>query len=883
MSDVLTRLTAALSDRYRVTRELGAGGMATVYLAHDLKHDRDVAIKVLHPDLGAALGAERFLAEIKTTARLQHPHILPLLDSGAADGLLYYVMPYIAGETLRARLERARPLPVPEALRIVREVAGALESAHRQGVVHRDIKPENILLHEGSALVADFGIALAVQSASGARMTQTGLSLGTPQYMSPEQAMGERGLDARSDIYALGAVTYEMLAGDPPFTGSTVQAIVARVLSERPTALRLLRDTVPPGVEEAVATALAKLPADRFDSAKAFADALATPSAAAATPALPVAMSAGASRRATVATRAWAALALALAATLAVVAWRGRASVADNAPPVRFVVKPPSGGLLLDGLFGASISADGRRIAFRARQGNSRRVFVQELGSLEAIGLAGTEEARYFALAPDGRSLVFQSGVGGLRRVAVDGGAVTEVPLPRAVERLLPSGVTWSSQAIVVSLGVSGVVVIPTDGSPARVASITRAGTVCRCAQRAVLSPDGRHLFMAGPNLYVVPVEGGELRDLGVPGDAVVAVREDLVIYVSAEGALMAARLDAKRMTLSTPVSLRERVTPGSLPALSASGTLLMFTGLATTRLELVDDRGQGTPVADPGNGTLGAMFPRFSPDGRRIALSVMDRRVDALTSIPNTITVVDVAAGTATRLTNDLLADRPEWTPDGKRLIYRRIDSGREELWWQPFDRSQPAERLQPMRGIDRIAEGVLSPDSRWLLFRTLSLSTGRDIWYRALAGDTTPRPFEVTPYDEAMPRFSPDGRWVAYTSNEAGSTEVFVRPFPGPGGRTQISADGGTDPVWAPDGRRLFYLNGTELTAATLGTEQDLRVLSRDKLFAADVTAGGIHANFDVARDGRHFLMLRSSGSGVDLAVTLNWLATAVQGVAR
>jgi dipeptidyl aminopeptidase/acylaminoacyl peptidase len=451
------------------------------------------------------------------------------------------------------------------------------------------------------------------------------------------------------------------------------------------------------------------------------------------------------------------------------------------------------------------------------------------------------------------------------------------------VERLLPSGVTWSSQAIVVSLGVSGVVVIPTDGSPARVASITRAGTVCRCAQRAVLSPDGRHLFMAGPNLYVVPVEGGELRDLGVPGDAVVAVREDLVIYVSAEGALMAARLDAKRMTLSTPVSLRERVTPGSLPALSASGTLLMFTGLATTRLELVDDRGQGTPVADPGNGTLGAMFPRFSPDGRRIALSVMDRRVDALTSIPNTITVVDVAAGTATRLTNDLLADRPEWTPDGKRLIYRRIDSGREELWWQPFDRSQPAERLQPMRGIDRIAEGVLSPDSRWLLFRTLSLSTGRDIWYRALAGDTTPRPFEVTPYDEAMPRFSPDGRWVAYTSNDGGRTEVFVRPFPGPGGRTQISADGGTDPVWAPDGRRLFYLNGTELTAATLGTEQDLRVLSRDKLFAADVTAGGIHANFDVARDGRHFLMLRSSGSGVDLAVTLNWLATAVQGVAR
>ena len=204
-------LASALADRYRIERELGAGGMATVYLAHDLRHDRDVAIKVLHPDLGAALGGERFLSEIKTTARLQHPHILPLLDSGDADGLLYYVMPVVTGETLRARLDREHLLPIDDALRIAREIGDALEHAHRIGVIHRDIKPENILLHDGQAIVADFGIALAVQSAGGARMTQTGLSLGTPQYMSPEQAMGERTIDARSDIYALGAVTYEML------------------------------------------------------------------------------------------------------------------------------------------------------------------------------------------------------------------------------------------------------------------------------------------------------------------------------------------------------------------------------------------------------------------------------------------------------------------------------------------------------------------------------------------------------------------------------------------------------------------------------------------------------------------------------------------------
>src|SRR4051812_20439171 len=260
------RLNAALAGRYRIDRELGAGGMATVHCARDTRHDRDVAIKVLHPDLAATLGGERFLAEIRTTARLQHPHILPLLDSGEANGRLYYVMPFVSGETLRARLDRDHQLPIDETVRIAREVADALGYAHSLGVIHRDIKPENILLQDGHAIVADFGIALAVQSAGGGRLTQTGLSLGTPQYMSPEQAMGERTIDARSDIYALGAVVYEMLTGDPPFTGSTVQAIVAKVMTERPTPPRTVRDTVPAHVESAVLKALAKLPADRFGS-----------------------------------------------------------------------------------------------------------------------------------------------------------------------------------------------------------------------------------------------------------------------------------------------------------------------------------------------------------------------------------------------------------------------------------------------------------------------------------------------------------------------------------------------------------------------------------------------------------------------------------------
>src|SRR5881628_2213761 len=264
MSNESTLIAAALDDRYVIERELGAGGMAVVYLARDRKLDREVALKVLRPELGAVLGSERFLAEIKISARLDHPHILTLIDSGEANGLLYYVLPFVRGESLRDKLNREHQLGIEEALTITKQVASALDYAHRQQLVHRDIKPENILIQEGEAMLADFGIALAVREAGGPRVTESGLSLGTPQYMSPEQATGGRALDARSDVYSLAAVVYEMLAGEPPHTGPTVQAVIAKLLTERPTRLRTVRDTVPEGIDAAVAKALAKVPADRF-------------------------------------------------------------------------------------------------------------------------------------------------------------------------------------------------------------------------------------------------------------------------------------------------------------------------------------------------------------------------------------------------------------------------------------------------------------------------------------------------------------------------------------------------------------------------------------------------------------------------------------------
>src|SRR5437667_1143026 len=276
MADLSERVRASLAGRYTIERELGRGGMATVYVARDLKHDRPVALKVLRPELAAVLGAERFLREIRLTAQLQHPHILTLIDSGEADGFLYYVMPYVEGESLRQRLEREGQLPLDEALRITGAIASALDFAHGRGVIHRDIKPENIMLHQGEPMVADFGIALAVSMAGRERLTETGLSLGTPAYMSPEQASAEPRLDGRSDQYSLASVLYEMLGGEPPYTGPTAQAIIAKRFSEPVPHLGTLR-TVPPHVEAAVTRALAKSRADRFATLAAFAAALIQP------------------------------------------------------------------------------------------------------------------------------------------------------------------------------------------------------------------------------------------------------------------------------------------------------------------------------------------------------------------------------------------------------------------------------------------------------------------------------------------------------------------------------------------------------------------------------------------------------------------------------
>ena len=450
ISSTQTVLQAALSAHYGLERELGRGGMATVYLARDLRHRRQVAIKVLHPEIAAMLGPDRFLREIELTASLQHPHILALFDSGAVPvgesgrgegtALLYYVMPFVDGETLRARLDRERQLPVDAAVQLAREMADALAYAHAHGVIHRDVKPENVLLQGGHALVADFGVALAVQHAGGGRMTQTGISLGTPQYMAPEQATGEKTVDHRADVYSLGVVLYEMLAGAPPFTAPTVQGVVARLLTEEPARVETRRRAVPLHVADAVHRALEKLPADRFESAGAFAMAVSAPDAGH----VPIARRAGSRgmgmqrfRRlhpmvATVA--AVTALAAAAAAGWAI----GRASPSQSVAtaargPVRFLIEPDSGYFLGSGSSWYSapvIAPDGQTVVYAASGPRGARLYARGVGDLTSRPLNGTEGGDWPFFSPNGEWVGFVSR-GTIRKVRLDGGSpviVGEIP-----------------------------------------------------------------------------------------------------------------------------------------------------------------------------------------------------------------------------------------------------------------------------------------------------------------------------------------------------------------------------------------------------------------------------------------------------------------------
>jgi serine/threonine-protein kinase len=869
--------------------------MATVYLARDLKHDREVAIKVLKPELAAVLGAERFLVEIKTTAALQHPHILPLFDSGEADGFLYYVMPFIDGETLRAKLDRETQLGVDEAVKIATEVADALQHAHEQGVVHRDIKPENILLQKGRPLVADFGIALAVSAAAGGRMTETGLSLGTPHYMSPEQATAEKEISARSDQYSLASVLYEMLAGQPPHTGASAQQIIMKIITEPAPAVTHFRKAVPLHVAAALAQALEKLPADRFVSTQAFAQALGD--AAFRVPGQETTTSRG--HTAGPAFRRIAGLGWGVGlAGIILSAWtlRTRAESTDTRVMQRLnIVLPDSAPVAfthanaINGGTSLLLTPDGATLVYVARDKQGSRLYRRDLNGFEASLIAGTEGAHNPVVSPDGEWVAFFVG-SELRKVPISGGSV--VPLAAISET---TGMQWSPDGrILVSAreGTQLAWVPETGGSPQQIPVPAGALVVTphllpggRQALVKIMSPAGLTLLGA------VDLSSGQIVALTRDGPrAIDSLSADIVIdgqqprylasghltYTGPTG-LMAIAFDAKTLQVSgqaVEVLQGVRTIRGATHyAVSADGTLVYAPGRDAERGAFVwvsrDGSVDSLGFAPQHYGTFA-----LSPDGDRVVAMVMTLNGET------ELRVYDLGKRTESTVVTRGSPATPRWWPDSRHVVFTEISplpSVPQVVVRQLVESAGDRDTLAVGWQLNEIAS-----DTLWA-YGAVGFGSGRGIWKVPLAAGAQPVVIDSFPTAWG-PTMSPDGRWIAYTSNEAGQYEIYVTESQRPGARRKVSLDGAEEPVWSPRGDELFYRWGPQWFGLSVPKAPS------ESFGRAAPIFGGPYVNVlershDVSPDGRRHLVIMGpteESTGV-LNVISHWTADVERRVRR
>ena len=896
---IIDRLSAGLERQYRIERELGAGGMALVFLARDIRHDRLVALKLLRPELSAILGGERFLAEIRTTANLQHPHILPLHDSGEVDGLVYYVMPYVEGESLRDRLNREKQLPVEDAVRIAREVAGALDYAHRRGVVHRDIKPENILLHDGQALVADFGIALAASKTDGStRITETGMSLGTPQYMAPEQAMGEREITPKADVYALGCVLYEMLVGEPPFAGPTPQAIVARMLTEQPRGLTVQRQTIPPNVEAATLKSLQKLPADRFTNAAQFSDALGNqgftgPSLTGSRVTPAVAPRPGWRRIAPIAGAA------AVAALITSVAMLEFSPDPPPLPVIRFTVLMGSGqGLATVTRRAVAVSPDGMQLVLATPYGLLRRSLSNQ--SVEPI--AGSESRQVGVsnpvFSPDGKSVAFWSG-GAIKWIPVNGGTASTI-----TQSVNPIGMEWDESGIVFASDNDIFRVSPEGGTPELIVDLPSGHTPLgpellpgaedvlftvaqgagadrweraqivveniKTKKRTVLvdgGADGHYistghiLYALGGNLYAVPFDVGAKKVTGQPVPVLEGVRRGLM------GAVGTAHYAFSKTGVLA-----------YLPGPSASVT-------STLDLTLTNRAGVSEPLGLP---SAPYEYPRVSPDGRRVAVGTDDGK-------EGIVWIYDLNKSSAIRrLTLGGKERYAIWSADGQWVAFQSTREGDAGIFRQRADGSGAVERLTTADpGVTHIPESWSPTDDAFLFSITKNDTTS--LWLYSLASRKSESFGNVRSVgNQVGAAFSPDGKWVAYSTGERGASNenfVFVQPFPATGARYPISQAGenGHHPMWSRDQKELYYVPLVgQFVVRSITTGHSFSFgnpvsVPRKFPVAAPVTP----RTYDVAHDGRIISVMspdnNDPGRGgaasniqlatLEVAVVINW----------
>jgi eukaryotic-like serine/threonine-protein kinase len=844
---------------------------------------------VLKPELAAVLGADRFVQEITTTAALQHPHILPLFDSGEADGFLFYVMPFIDGETLRSRLDRERQLGVDESVKMATSIADALDYAHRHGVIHRDIKPENILLHEGRPMVADFGIALAVSAAAGGRMTETGLSLGTPHYMSPEQATAEREISARSDIYSLASVLYEMLAGNPPHTGASAQQIIMKIITETPAPVTQFRRSVPPHVAAALAQALEKLPADRFESAKAFAAALgdATFAGPSGTPATVAGRPrATASRRPLYAAAVVSAVLLVIAAT----GWL-RVLPESGTSRQRVVLWQHSVGHQLDpGIAAhssqAAIAPDGSSIVYTDAVGGVSRLLRKRRGESVAMVLEGTDGGVSPFFSPDGRWIGYRTTDGRIRKLPVDGGG--SITLASDGD---PSyhAVAWLDDGTIVYAGgrfdLSRIDAAGGRSRPVQADSSRLFHTIMTISPL----PGSRGFLYTGCSgncaiessiyVYDLAAQNGRLVVANAAGAWYSPTGH--LLYTDRAGGLYAMGFDARRLV---PTSGAVPVIDDVLPArftMSASGIVLYEAahgGKALAEMMWVSRDGSAVPLDSAWRGDFN--YPALSPDGGAVAVSVADGTTQLW---------VRRSDGTRQKLTQDgPVSWRPTWAADGRSLVFssrQQTEGTRDDfdLYTIRVDGgSPPALVLDHTYGV---WEGELSRDGGWLVIRSDELGINTQIRGRRMDTDTALVPLLVNESTKTQIALSPDGRWLAFSGNATGVREIYVAAFPSMTSPRLVSRDGGTEPRWAPDSRELFYKSGDMLVSVAITAGEGVIAGTPRRLFSvAPYRSARNRQQYDVAPDGQHFVMIRDVDGGTrDVVYVENWFPELLTKVRR
>src|SRR5262245_8417009 len=879
---------------YEIQSAIGAGGMGEVYKARDTRLDRIVAIKILPDALtGDPQFRERFAREARAISQLDHPHICTLHDVGEQNGTSFLVMQYLEGETLEARLKKGA-LPLDHALQVAIQIADALDKAHRAGIVHRDLKPGNIMLvRRGGpsgppdAKLLDFGLAkttAAVASAGlsmlpttpPATMTARGTILGTLQYMSPEQLEGAEA-DPRADVFAFGAVLYEMVTGTKAFEGKSQASLIAAILDREPSPLSGALPTAPEMLDRVVKKCLAKQPDERWQSATDLHDALKW-----------IAEGTGGVSAANVPTRShsrwvWA-LGGAAAAALVALGARGAVTFRRAAPePIITrldVITPPTSDA-----FSFALSPDGRQLAFVASGERGSQLWLRSLDRATAQPLAGTEGASYPFWAPDSRVIGFFA-EGKVKRVDLGGGApqsLADAPYPR--------GGTWNADGVIVyapSIADPLMRVAATGGTAAPVTRLAPGQGSHRWPQ---FLPDGRRflfLMTTGQSqtqgVYVGSLEGDEPKRV-MPAEIAAMYAAPGYLLVVSQGVLTAHAFDAGRATVTgEPIPLAQAVGADdgafhSAFSVSAAGVLAHRTGAsARTQLVWVDRTGKMLAVGQPDENASGN--PALAPDGQRVALS---RNVQGNYDL----WLIETSRGAASRFTFDgAIENSPVWSPDGRQIAFRSNRKGVHDLFEKPAGGTADEQPLL----VTSQAKSPLdwSPDGRLLLYGTQDPKTGSDLWVLPMMGERKPFAVLQSSSDEIEGQFSPDGRWLAYASNESGRYEIYVRSFPEAGGKWQVSVGGGLQPRWKLDGRELFYVApDSRLMAAPIRLVPETHALEAgtpEPLFRTQLATGPniapagfqARAQYAVAADGR-FLMNSAADEGVRSPITIvqNWTA--------